>query len=658
MDAPFDQLESAEFLYVAESNAAVLRRYDGTTLTNFPYPVRIGRQLLYQRFPSQNIADFRSSLFLILHEDGGSFKHVYRFNGATFSRINFPGSILSNLVVYGDRLYAVIETGGSAKLYAYNGSTVTEVPGGSFAMQDQCEIRTGGNYLYIHGWGDLSAAYLIRFDGLGFRPIPDVPTHVGALEHVVAMPGSEKTYFEFRVYNSVYFYDGTLLTESFSQPGQKTPLVRWGDEVVFQATLLDPQLFICDDGSCREISAPAGSVLNDARTIAVYRDELYLSLRVGSTDFVHTYDRTTFTEFFEFPDNANGPALDVREGLLLMVPNPGTGDKAYEYTGTEFIEIRTPAEEWLHESKASNTCLHGWSISYFDEAIKENRWKFAVERPDPACVPPPPGSATVSVIPSRLSQYDRIEMAAAARNRGWCWNEIIVDWEISPICPGFPKIPCSDPAISTEFADAKGKIVLYKVFEKPFEFSVPLQDDRGYTMQIGLVEDDKKTTAVRYEDQLVSKGIESIALDMYPQDDYFFLTVSTDKGVQTPLTITLKDAKGNALWKQNLTAPVDQRIRAFVDTPGDYLELSFGGKSRKGFTLYPNPVAGTLFIDGYESLIPVRINVRDLNGRIVLADREVAPGVNEVDLSGYKPGLYVLTITEGKETERRLIQLR
>src|SRR5690606_21738751 len=180
----------------------------------------------------------------------------------------------------------------------------------------------------------------------------------------------------------------------------------------------------------------------------------------------------------------------------------------------------------------------------------------------------------------------------------------------------------------TEFADKNGKVVLYKLFDKPFEFSVPLKDDQPYSLQMGLVDDDKKTTVVRYDDQLVSKGIESISLDMYPQDDYFFLTVRTGKGIQLPLTITLKNTKGEELWKQKLTAPLDQLIRAYVSTPGDYLELALDGKSSKGFVLYPNPIAGTLFIDNFEHRSPIRMSIRDLNGKTVLAEREVAPGPN------------------------------
>lgn len=658
MDASFDHIESAGSLYVAEHHSATLRRYDGTSMTSFTYPMRVGRQLLYVSPHSQNIADYRSSLYLVLSEEGVSFSNVYRFNGTSFSRVNFPGSILSNIVVYQDRLYAVIESAGYAKLYSYNGSTVSAVPGGTFALPENCEIRTGGNYLYVHGWDFLNPTFLMRFDGLTFRSIPDAPNHVAELQNVVEIPETEHAYLKFRVFNSVYFYDGTDLTESFSQPGWSTPPIRWGDEVAFQATLLDPQLFICHDGSCREIEVPTGSILNDSKTIALYRDELYVSLRVGSNDLVYSYDHASFTEFFEFPENATTPSLDVREGLLLMVPNPGTGDKAYEYTGSEFIEIQTPSGEWLHDSRASNTCLHGWRVSYFDEAVKESRWKFAVERPDADCVPPPAGSSTVSVIPSRLSQYDRIEMAAAARNRGWCWNEIIVDWEISPVCPGFPEIPCEDPFISMEFSDAKGKVVFYKLFEKPFDVSLPLQDKQGVTLKMGLVEGDKKSTVVRYDDQLVGKGIESISLDIHPQDDYFYLTVSTDKGVQIPFTLTLRGAKGEALWKQKFTAPIDERIREFVSEPGEYLEFTLDGKSGKGFTIYPNPVAGTLFIDSYQTLIPIRINIRDINGKTILAEREVVPGLNAIDLSGHRPGLYVLTITEGKETERRLIQLQ
>jgi hypothetical protein len=402
------------------------------------------------------------------------------------------------------------------------------------------------------------------------------------------------------------------------------------------------------------ITIPGGALLLGDESAVVLRDHLYLLVHqdVGS-DHVFRFDGVGFEDVFTIPVFPASPTLANRDGKLVITPSMLNDGIAYEYDPLEVITIRTPDEEHFEIVRKSATCYHVWSLEKVDTNIDAYQWYIAIERINATCeTPVPPGSST-SVIPEGLSEYQRLESLVRAPERDWCWTDIDIDWIIDPLCL---HIPCPIEEISTSLSDNKGT-VWQKTFDKPFSTTFPFDDKQPYVLSAGIKSGKKIENFLILESDLVNKGIESVDMDFYPQEDYFYFTVSTDKGVKVPLMLSLLGKSGETLWERKFEAPLDEIVKSYVSKPGALLKLSV--QTKAVVKVYPNPATDKVTIDTKLASTVTDIYINDLQGALMLTMKALKPGtLSTLDISGMKSGLYVLTIVEGKTSGKILLKVK
>lgn len=71
----------------------------------------------------------------------------------------------------------------------------------------------------------------------------------------------------------------------------------------------------------------------------------------------------------------------------------------------------------------------------------------------------------------------------------------------------------------------------------------------------------------------------------------------------------------------------------------------------KGIKLYPNPVQGTLYISGLDDGVDLDVEVRDLQGRLILQERVSG----SLDVTGLSAGVYVLHVPQSAVRSARFV---
>ena len=143
---------------------------------------------------------------------------------------------------------------------------------------------------------------------------------------------------------------------------------------------------------------------------------------------------------------------------------------------------------------------------------------------------------------------------------------------------------------------------------------------------------------------------------MFPKKDYFYMKVGTRKQQEVPIALTLRNTKGESLWQENFTAPMDKLIREYVSEPGAYLQVSLQQET-SGVNYYPNPFKENLTLEVAEGTAPVSMSLSDLNGKIMFQTKIPGSGKHSINVGSQKSGLYILTIVEGNLTRRELVQI-
>lgn len=115
---------------------------------------------------------------------------------------------------------------------------------------------------------------------------------------------------------------------------------------------------------------------------------------------------------------------------------------------------------------------------------------------------------------------------------------------------------------------------------------------------------------------------------------YFFTFIDADDFSLTGLTVY--DENGN-----------------YADYFSEYIDLSTAGHSAFSFSIYPNPVSGSLFIRNVNNE-PVSVLIHTLSGKIVPA----VLNHDKIDVSHLVSGMYFLTITDANEqkTVRKFVK--
>ncbi|HKP31269.1 MAG TPA: hypothetical protein VJT83_01005, partial [Chitinophagaceae bacterium] len=327
-------------------------------------------------------------------------------------------------------------------------------------------------------------------------------------------------------------------------------------------------LFKLTGPALSEIALPAGHHVAPVphTTAETYNGALFIGT-VFSDGSAHVlkYDGITFAPFFDItaPSVVSGIRLFKREGNLMIHPNFVNGTSAFEYDGASFEEIKAPAGRLLFPYINSTACNHLW-LNYYSDASGIH-WAYAKES-KPCATPPPAGAP---VIPDHFMDYERFEMGTYGPERGWCWSEIIIDWQIVPICE-LP--PCPIPEYEARMMDANNGVQWFEQFNKPSRFKIPLPDEQPFRTVLTLI--DTKEDLLVFEPDLVPAGIEGIKINMRPKLGGFELTTLTRNGKQVPLQVTLVNENGKVLWQEIFTAPFSEKITATVQEAGKKLVFS------------------------------------------------------------------------------------
>ncbi|HYE55713.1 MAG TPA: hypothetical protein VD996_12745, partial [Chitinophagaceae bacterium] len=298
----------------------------------------------------------------------------------------------------------------------------------------------------------------------------------------------------------------------------------------------------------------------------IYDDALYIgAVYPDGSKRLLRYNESSFTSVLDITSPVStGIHLFLREGSLMIQPHYINGTNAYEYNGSTFTEIIAPAGKILFPYMNSTACTHLW-LNYQSKDGSVT-WSYAKE--DKGC--PPPAPAPAPVIPAHFKDYERFEITAYGPGRGWCWSDIIIDWDIVPYCP-LP--PCPDPNYEIRMTDPNNSTAWMQKFTSPTALQVPLQDIQGYRTTLSTPDNGWKDLVV-FEPNLPEKGIGSIKLTMYPKNNYVLLSAATKNNQSVALRATLYNANGAVLWQQTFMAPFTQQINTLVQEPGQRLVFS------------------------------------------------------------------------------------
>lgn len=626
---------------------------DERGVSTYSYPLMGGRRL---RYPSQRPpALYNGQVYFALSNDTTLF--LYRFNGSSLTSITVPGTLVSNPVTYGAYLYVLSQSGSTIQLYRYNGTSFSPVSGGSIPEGITHRLEVAGSYLYLIGDGHYGTqeTFIKRYNGVSFATISPIDDDVDKIYAV-----GNTAYFLVGGGLKLLYYDGATTSTIFDEPWTISSAAIWRGDLYFLHTFIDEPvnepLYRAHGGVVSAIPMPADSKLYPYSHVTEYNDAIYLVATYGDSDNrALRYDGAGFTDFFNIPrPEYNAGTLYERDGGFIIQPTIVNGRYAYAEEDSVFTEIRAREGDLITKWLSSTACNHLWLILYYDRRDKVNPHRWALMKESKGCEPP---DTPVLVIPRHFAQFEKFEFDPFARDRGWCWSDIVIDWHIPP-CQ-FPD--CPDPLYSVSMYDKSGKLAWQTKIDKPALLGIPLKDDQPYSARftdIGTQQD-----LLLFDENLVEKGIESISLSMKPGENFFNIVAKTDKGVNVPLKVELLGGKGEVLWTKEFLAPFDEQITDKVKTPGQKLRFSVPDIEKKsiitGLDVYPNPSKGliNLQVQSDNAFTEAQLSITTLLGQKIL-DRKIAiPFNQQVRLNGIRPGMYVLKLVTGKEVTSRIIKV-
>jgi hypothetical protein len=590
----------------------------------------------------REIIEFRSSLYFILEKTSTANKYLFRFDGSAFHQLLLPGIPVSDPVIFEDNLYVLIQVGRVVKLFGFDGVSLREVAFSEIPMTRTYRLFVAGQYLYLTGNGNPTAqpSTVKRFDGSRFFTLPPF----GGILEIVAIPGTDRIYVNI-LNQRVLYFDGSVLRIIYEEDTYFYSL-HVLNNVVYFLSFVDssPVIFQHDGSNLSTLDLPEGTALA-YNPLLVYRNKLMIPAVVdGSDDIIFEYDGSTFIRTFDVPGLLNNPLPFLKDGNYMIITDPRNGPRGFEYDGTTYTEIIAPAGRNLDSFLTGTSCFDLWSVAYWTSdgplfEIAETR----------NCPPPP-----VATIPEGLRDYQRIDIAINGKYRDWCWTDIVVDWEIVPICP-IPE-PCPGPSFNVSLTDVMSKEIWNERFEKPFELKFPFEDIQHTLTLSSLGDNGKLEDLFILDDELVSKGLSAINISMLPQENYFRLKAETDNE-DVPFMMSLLNKEGKVIWQNEFIAPLETEITATVNEPGATLKFSSIAPNQKqledyGITevnFYPNPYKGKLFVDiktkGVE--VPAQVIIRNLEGQTIWDKQLKAPVQHVIEMSDQKPGLYIVTVKVG-----------
>jgi hypothetical protein len=601
-------------------------------------------------------AVYNSNAWFVLWN--GTTRFLYRFNGITFTRVTITGSIVSSPVVFGSNLYFLTQSGSTIQLYRYNGVSITAVSSGTIPATSSYDLKVAGGFLYLIGRGYYaSEPYTVkRYNGVSFTTLPHF-TFFSGISEIFAV--GSNAYFQIG-YSTILYYNGTSISTVYDVSGSIIHAALWRSNLYFLSTIefeaaVEP-LRRVNAGVLSAITMPAGARLYRATDIAMYNDALYFTATYSETDNRVLRYNGAFSDFFTIPGRiSQAGTVFTRAGDLVIQPEFLNRASCYEYDGTTFTELRVPPEKYFANYLNSTDCNHLWLGQYYDEEdpLDPYRWGLMKES-----ICPPPDTPVI-VVPERMFDFERADLSIWGKDRGWCWNEIIIDWIVEPC--DFPD-PCPDPGFAARLFDKDKQMAFEKKISKPSAIDIPLSDDQAYITRISSTTGQQEDLFV-FADNLVEKGIESIKLSMKPGDGFFKLEATTDIDVKVGLRVELLGKSGEVLWQKDFMAPFSEEITDKVNEPGQTLRFSIPGTKNKtmitNLHISPNPSKGLINLQ-VKSAVEIKdaeLSVSTLLGQQVSSRKIQLPFSQQIRLNDIRPGMYVLKIITGSDVQSRIIRI-
>lgn len=462
---------------------------------------------------------------------------------------------------------------------------------------------------------------------------------------MIAVPGTAHVYLN--TGRSIRKFDGINLTTIYTGPSGSTftSFLEWRGDIYFQVNFspssgTPPVMHKYNGSVLSTLSLPAGNELIPSAEGTVYEDKLFIPANLPSTtDGVISFNGTSYSNFFVFPEATIAPKLFERGENLVLIPQFQESDTVYVFDDGTFTAVAASPGTTIYSYLTGLECFHLWNTS--------DGLGFALSA-EALCSNP------VSVIPEHLRDYDIIEFGVGGKYRDWCWTDIFWDWKVTPVCP-VPEI-CPDPLFQTTLTSLKGKVAFQEKFDQPFQVNFPLADIQSYQLTLSSLENDKTEDLIILDNDLVAKGFSEVRMSMVPSQDYFNLEVNTDKDQKLPFDLKLLSSEGKIIWKQTFTAPFNSEIKAFVPAPGGTtLQMSSISKDIKDLrdygisevNYYPNPFSGKLEVDistMAANNVPLLLSIFNLDGKKILEKEITAPILQHVSLEGQREGFYIVRL--------------
>jgi len=253
-----------------------------------------------------------------------------------------------------------------------------------------------------------------------------------------------------------------------------------------------------------------------------------------------------------------------------------------------------------------------------------------------------------SSAPELLMPIEGLDFDLFAFDPGECWTGPFINWNC--LRPPF----CFSPKEMKASLLLQDKTVWETTFVKPIDTTFPESKDfRSFSLKVNDGQMFQEVLLV--DDKLVKNGVTQLSLKTNSIDGSVDLNIKTN-GAQIPVTISLRNAQGKALWKEQFTAPFQKQISERFNEPVASVSIN-GPEDKISLTYYPNPSNGVFTVILDQVNFPAELSIYDMQG-FRIHQQMVKESKVPIDLSNYKPGLYVLSLKNGSDEIKELIQIK
>lgn len=252
-----------------------------------------------------------------------------------------------------------------------------------------------------------------------------------------------------------------------------------------------------------------------------------------------------------------------------------------------------------------------------------------------------------SSIPELLRPFDGFGADFFAHDRGDCWTGIDVSWRC------FRPPYCINPDMNA-LLSLQGKTMWESSFSQPINTFLP-QSKEFRTFSLRIADGQSYKQVLQLDDQLVKNGVKKLSFKTNSVDQSVDLNLETD-GTQFPVTVSILNGAGKVMWTEQFMAPFQKQLSNKFKEPVAFISID-GPDDVGSLTYYPNPSSGAFTVMLDQVSLPAEIAIYDMQG-FRIHRQMVKVSKAPINLSGQKPGLYVLRVKNGSNEIRELIQIQ